>query len=515
MASGQGPGASGQWPVASLHPARFHEIPVLELLRAAAQGWIGVDRRLIRSIVARGDTAAGDIAQFVREPTDKHRIILDPVLVDLFRYFRSPQALDFFIEAIRRSPEDVDDSLIEGLLPLREQAVEPLLKLYEELGEEYASDVAFLLASLRVRDGRVLELLLDRLEFDAADGAFCLGLYGDEAARPALERMLQEIPEEASELRHEISYALEAIRQPEPPYDAASFDLYEEYPETDTPAFEVLPENERIQMLASEDPEIRAEAAYSFFNADLPAKARTVLWELAKSDPDAAVRARAWASLCDAADDDAIRSAMLAVLQDNSRPPEERGGAAVGLYPLAERAEVRAGIEALYQEGGKGRAKALEAMWRGLYKPFAKYFAPHIDDPDREIRRQALRGAGYFRLTASADQIREYFDDEDLREDALFAYTLAMPGETTRGRARGMLRKIDSLAHLSASEARLVTFAIDERLRLFGLEPVFERETEEDQEEPEEEAPPPVSKVGRNDPCPCGSGKKFKKCHGA
>ncbi|HTO08832.1 MAG TPA: SEC-C metal-binding domain-containing protein [Myxococcota bacterium] len=22
-------------------------------------------------------------------------------------------------------------------------------------------------------------------------------------------------------------------------------------------------------------------------------------------------------------------------------------------------------------------------------------------------------------------------------------------------------------------------------------------------------------KIGRNDPCPCGSGKKFKKCHGA
>ena len=35
-----------------------------------------------------------------------------------------------------------------------------------------------------------------------------------------------------------------------------------------------------------------------------------------------------------------------------------------------------------------------------------------------------------------------------------------------------------------------------------------------------EEAPParPASaepKVGRNDPCPCGSGKKYKKCHGA
>jgi preprotein translocase subunit SecA len=22
-------------------------------------------------------------------------------------------------------------------------------------------------------------------------------------------------------------------------------------------------------------------------------------------------------------------------------------------------------------------------------------------------------------------------------------------------------------------------------------------------------------KVGRNDPCPCGSGKKYKACHGA
>jgi preprotein translocase subunit SecA len=24
-----------------------------------------------------------------------------------------------------------------------------------------------------------------------------------------------------------------------------------------------------------------------------------------------------------------------------------------------------------------------------------------------------------------------------------------------------------------------------------------------------------VPRVGRNDPCPCGSGKKYKNCHGA
>ena len=38
---------------------------------------------------------------------------------------------------------------------------------------------------------------------------------------------------------------------------------------------------------------------------------------------------------------------------------------------------------------------------------------------------------------------------------------------------------------------------------------------------PRVEQPQPVSvsnqkdkEIGRNDPCPCGSGKKFKKCHG-
>ena len=34
------------------------------------------------------------------------------------------------------------------------------------------------------------------------------------------------------------------------------------------------------------------------------------------------------------------------------------------------------------------------------------------------------------------------------------------------------------------------------------------------EERREREAVPAGRKVGRNDPCPCGSGKKYKKCHG-
>jgi hypothetical protein len=239
---------------------------------------------------------------------------------------------------------------------------------------------------------------------------------------------------------------------------------------------------------------------------------------LAQSDPDVKVRGRAWESLADATEDTSIRETMLGVLTDTSRETSERGGAAVGLYAVADREDVSTAIEALYEEDGVvARAKALESMWRSLWKPYARFFPQHLDDPDKEIVRQALRGAGYFQLAGHADKIASYFDHEgdfeDLREDALFAYALAMPGETTRGRIRGMLRKIDTIANLSASEAELVMFALDERLRLAGFDPVFAADAAEE-EEPAAD-PAPAGKVGRNDPCPCGSGKKYKKCHGA
>jgi hypothetical protein len=274
-------------------------------------------------------------------------------------------------------------------------------------------------------------------------------------------------------------------------------------------------------LLESPDPQIRAGAAHSFFNHELDPQSRAALFQLAQADPEANVRGRAWESLADATEDAAIRDGMLAALTDTSRDIAERGGAAVGLYAVADRDDARKAIESLYEEGGVSRAKALESMWRSLWKPYARFFAQHLDDPQKDILRQAIRGAGYFQLTGSADKIASYFDREgdleDLREDALFAYALAMPGETTRGRIRGMLRKIDARADLTASEAELVMFALDERLRLAGLDPVFAADESTEQED-EPEAPPaapPAGKVGRNDPCPCGSGKKYKKCHGA
>jgi SEC-C motif len=540
---------------------------VEELLREAAAGRIGVDHRFLKQILDQNDPAA--ILRMAQASREQDRIDLDPLYSDLFRHYGNrthPEAplsandqavLDFYIGLIRQNPEEVDEGLIQALLPFGKHAVEPLLQLHEELGEEQGSDIAFLLATLRARDPRVLALLIDRLEYDAGDGAFCLGLYGDPAARPALEKMLAEVPAEDVELRREFTYAIEQLEAPEPQYEPEPFDIYSEFPKHALPPFDVLEEHERLELLRSSEADVRAGAAHSFFNLDLNAKSRAALLEAAHSDPDANVRGQAWAALGDAVGDETpegkkIRKEMTAALLDKSRPVEERGGAAVGLHSVADQDEVRKGLEDLYEEGGKARVKALDAMWRSLWQPYAKYFGAHLDtaiaeNQDPLLLRQALRGAGYFRLTTHIDKIASFFDRDEpydeLREDALFAYALAMPGETTRGRVKGMLRKIDDLAGLTQDEIDLVQFALDERLRLHGLPPVFEAEKALEGEEHSHEGhehhghdhaaqdhadhqPVPQGrngtsaatssdKPGRNDPCPCGSGKKYKKCHGA
>src|SRR6185369_3471498 len=336
-------------------------------------GRVGVDRRLIQSILDGGALAVQEVLTFAKASHADDRIELDPLLVDLLRHWQTPEALDFYMDVIRRAPDDVSDELIQALLPFRERAIEPLLALYEELGEEHSAEIGFLLAGMHVHDPRVLALLLDRLEFDAADGAFCLGLYGDPAARPALEMMLAEIPAREVELRREVQYALEQLDAPPPNYEPEPFDILAEYPKRELPAFDVLSEMERLALLESPDADVRAGSAHSFFNHELDHRSRASLFRVAQSDADAKVRGRAWESLADATENAEIRDGMLAVLADTSRDIVERGGAAVGLYAVADRDDSRKAIEALYEEGGIARARALESMWRSLWKPYARF----------------------------------------------------------------------------------------------------------------------------------------------
>ncbi len=130
---------------------------VEDLLREAAAGRVGVDQGFVRQILDSNDPPA--VLRFAQQSRAADRIDLDPLLADLFRHFgmhaqagqdlgsHDRAILDFYIGMLRREPEDVDESLIQALLPFGVHAVTPLLNLYEELGEERGSDIAFLLAA--------------------------------------------------------------------------------------------------------------------------------------------------------------------------------------------------------------------------------------------------------------------------------------------------------------------------------------------------------------------------------
>jgi len=91
----------------------------------------------------------------------------------------------------------------------------------------------------------------------------------------------------------------------------------------------------------------------------------------------------------------------------------------------------------------------------------------------------------------------------------------SQPQQALRPRASGA-------AAVASAAARASEEPTPQRLPAFARE--MERKQERQQKElqyqtgpAQAEAPKPVragAKVGRNDPCPCGSGKKYKKCHG-
>ena len=120
------------------------------------------------------------------------------------------------------------------------------------------------------------------------------------------------------------------------------------------------------------------------------------------------------------------------------------------------------------------RAGALAAMWQSMDRAFAPYFSRHLDDPDIEIRRAAITGVGYLRLHAETGRLEKYFDDEELRPEALFAYALAAPGKVTALHAQQVLKKIEDLAGgLSQPEVELVGTALDDLLVRHGRKPIF------------------------------------------
>ena len=463
-----------------LDPNKLDQYSPAEILDSAARGHLGLDQRFVRALADRPAEALPAAVAFAARDRSQHEVDLAPDLVALFRHWKTPEAIPFLVDYVREDPEDVPDEAIEALVELGEPALEPLIALYDELEESQSGEVAFILANLRIRDDRVLQLLTDRLSYDLPDTVLLLSIYGDAAAIPALESAAQTLGPNDSELKNEIGAVREALTGTQGANEERdseeAFDLWAGYPEIAQVPVDLLNEDERAELLEHPVAEVRAAAANSFFNRDLNPALRTRLLEVAQEDENSVVRARAWEALTSATEHAEVVEVMLVALRRADLPAEERGGLLVGLSPEADRNEVRAAMEEHYRIP-EGRAKALEAMWRSVHPSFRDNFARHLDDSELEIRRAAVWGVGYYGLRSELEKLRSLFDDEELRSDALFAYALAVPAEVSRGRMKGLLTRIDRDAHgLSEMEEELVKAALDERLMLAGKEPFFTQE---------------------------------------
>jgi hypothetical protein len=459
-----------------LDPDKLRDVNPAGILAEASRAHLGLDHRFLHAILDRPAESLPAVLAFGARERGADPVDLTPEIVAFLRYWKAPEGLPFLLQCLREDPQDVPDEIVYALVDKAQQALEHLLQLYGELDEGESGEVAFILANLGLRDERILKLLLDRIEFDFSDTLLLLDMYGDPAAVPAIQQAAKILTDSDLELRQEVTKTIATLNEPkaaENRLESEPFDIWEMYPEKEDPPVDMLDEHERLEWLAHPLPGVRAAVANSFFNESLSPEVAAKLLHMAKTDDAPEVRARAWESLMDATEDQAIVEAMLQALRNPAMPVAERGGLMVGLASETDRNEVRAAIADLYKAPG-GKAKALEAMWRSLHPSFREYFAGNLDDPDLEIRRSALWGVGYYGLKAELEKVRRLFDDEELRTDALFSYSLAIPAELSRGRMKSLFQRIEKDAHgLSELEERLVKAALDERLMLAGKEPVF------------------------------------------
>jgi hypothetical protein len=513
-------------------PPQFDTHPAFELLIETEAGRIGFDHRLLRSLLARPDETLAALVRFTAEKRADALLDLDEQVFDLFRQLNSPQAIPFYLRRIEQAEEGIPDELVEAFAVLGAPAVDPLLDAIARADEDDRGDLVFLLAALGVRDARIPALLEGVLEADPYEGALCAGLYGDPALDPLLERALAALPagEASQQERKALEECRAQLRAGETVRDVPVFDIFPLYPETASPLFESLPEDQVEEYLSCDFPEYRREAALSLCDEEYNEDTRDALLRQARADLDPQVRAaclRALGSVCDA--DAAVRDFLFETLARADLTPDERASTVVALANGPGSSALHDAIHALYEIPAT-RADALEAMWRSHDLRYRRYIGENLRDSDARVRASAATAAGAFPIPELASELVPLFDDPESRQEALYSYALAVPGKTSSKSVEKLFEKIDELAGgLSRAEAEAVASALDTRLERAGLPPFFFTEEPEEPEQsgapgaehvhgPEcrhDPAPAASLQAGRNEPCPCGSGKKFKKCHGA
>ncbi|MGH9654896.1 MAG: hypothetical protein ACRD6B_15685, partial [Bryobacteraceae bacterium] len=200
-----------------LDPDKLNEANPAEVLEAAAEAHLGLDHRFLHSLADRREEALPAVLAFAERDRTEDRIDLAPEIIALLRYWQAPEALPFLISYIAEAPDEIPDEAMEAVVEIGQPALEPLVQLYGKLDISKSGEVAFLLASLGVRDDRIAQILSARREYDASDAEFLLDLYRDRTTSPAETN--------------------------------TPFDIWASYPEIADPDLDLLDEDTRLDLL--------------------------------------------------------------------------------------------------------------------------------------------------------------------------------------------------------------------------------------------------------------------------
>lgn len=459
-----------------LQPSQYATTAVATLLHEAARGTIGFDQRVYDAILARPEEAAEALLAHGMNPPADSRFEIDADIVNLLSAMPQVDALEYVVKILREGFEDLPVSFVTLVRGMGERAVQPLIDVYREMEEDSSGEVAFLLASLGLRDERIAQLIAERLEYDMEDGAMLAGLYGDRALLPKLEKLLAEVGR-----NRELEFAIETLKSDAPPVPEPPFEPRNEYPETAMPAFDMLEDQEIFAVaLEHEEEATRVEALDILEDLELSTAYVQPLLGVATQDASLTLRAAAWRTLNRLNRVQEVREAAAVAFADTSLPRQVRVAALIALLPQYPLQQWKPALEEFLNDPSS-RADAVQAMWRSREPVFRSSFGVFLDDPDLKVRIQAIRGAGVMGDKTAIGKLRAAFADEDLRKDALFAYAMAVPSEVSASRMRSLLNRIDAEAGgLLPNEATNVQLALDMRLEAAGKAPIFFPDEEED-----------------------------------
>lgn len=484
-------------------PEEFASHSAYDLLSAASRGHLGIDQRFLHAILDDPDRTFPDVLRFANEDHEGDRVDISADVINILSARPSLEALPFLIREFERMPEDVPDSMLEILAHIGAQAVEPLLA-----SNAPPEEAGFLLAALGVRDQRIIDFIAKLAGTNPGEAAFLFEIYADPAARPIVESLRDRAPEE-------VERALVAMADTGPHPDLKPTDIYPMYPERASPEFAALSDEDLLAFLNSPCDEYRLEALETCCALELPDSVWDRVIEIARDDSDPKIRGAAFESLREQLEDDRVRDLLHERAAQPDLDPWELAGVAGGLVYDGDFSAFDSLVKRVY-DNPETRSKALRAMWRSMNPSFAEFMPRHLDDPDMAVREAAVAGVGFYRMREESLRLPKYFSDPDLRLTALHAYAMAAPAKEDPVGLSQLRKRIETLAEGFGDDDE---YAVDDAIAMRKILHAAQRESVEEVAnvlaDPDPKPSPVKSaKVGRNDPCPCGSGKKYKKCCG-